>query len=254
MSEDYQLARTLLWSDTDFALSEFVEKYELPQVILVEVGYCGEDERTTFSSDQILTLHALRTNSKIVCIVPPGNAVLVPPSCALKAEVIPMECNDRIVNAQQISSVYKKVKYIRVFETGSTRNNNNIPDTLKVGDILQIKKVDTANKELRCKNTKTDASIVIPTDSTAAFVPLAGPNTYTLAEIQKHFGLPAKMRFTDKRAEMRMRTVPGERQPLMMLSSLDQITAVEEIHDQDVIVTTVCSKPEETVKMFYLFL
>lgn len=248
-SNEYRIAKTLLWSKTDFTLAEFVEQYELPQVVLVEVGYCGNDERTTFSSDQILTLHTVRTNSKILCFVPPGNAVLVPSSCRLKAEVIPMECNDRIVNAHLISTVYKKVKYIRIFEIGLTRNNN-ISNTLKVGDILQIKKVDTGNSVLRCENMKTGEIVMIPTNSTTAFVPLVDPNTHTLAEIQKRYKLPAKIRFTDKRAEMRMRSVPGQRQPSTLLSNLDQITAVEEIQDKDVIVTTVCSNPEETVRMF----
>ena len=251
-SKEYSLAKTLIWSKTDFTLAEFVKQYELPQVVLVEVGYCGIDERTTFSSDQILTLHTVRTNSKIMCVVPPGNAVLVPSSCRLKAEVIPMECNDRIVNAHLISTIYKKVKYIRVFEIGSTRNNN-MSETFKVGDILQIKKVDMTNSVLRCKNIKTEENIMISTDSTTAFVPLADPNTHTLAEIQKSFGLPAKMRFTDKSAELRTRSAPGQRQPTMMLSNLDQITAVEEIQDKDVIVTTVCSDPKETVRIFNFF-
>jgi hypothetical protein len=74
-----------------------------------------------------------------------------------------------------------------------------------------------------------------------------------LAEIQKKFGLPAKVRFLDKRAEIQMRSVPGKRNPprsSTYLSDLGQMIAIEEIQERDVIVTTVCSNLEEKVGVF----
>ena len=253
-SQEYKLAKTLVFSDRDVSLAEFLELYELPQVVEVEVGYCGVDERTTFSSGQILTLHTLRTTSKIVCRVPPNNAVLVPTNCPLKAEVIPMDCYDTIVNAYKLSTIYNKIKYVRVMELGSVWDNNNSLDTTQINDILQIKKIVTSDSVVRCKNLATEQDVSISIDSPAVFVPLVDSNTYTLAEIQKKFGLPAKVRFLDKAAERKLRSVPeksrGRRhlsRSSAYLSDMGQITAMEEIEDSDVFVTTVCSNLEEKV-------
>ena len=250
-SQEYRLAQTLIWSKTDFNLAEFVEQFELPQVVFVEVGYDGGDERTTFSSGQILTLHTVRTVSKIVCQVPPNNAVLVPKDCPLKAEVIPMSCHDTVVTAYKLSTIYRKVKYVRVMEIGSTSWDNNSLDSTKIDDILQIKKVSTSDSVIRCKNLTTEEDVSILIDSTAVFVPLVDSNTYTLAEIQKKFGLPAKIRFLDKDAERKLHSAPKVRRPFSKtspyLSDMGQIKAIEEMQDSDVIVTTVCSNLENKV-------
>jgi hypothetical protein len=256
VSQEYnRLAKSLVWSDQEFSLAEFVKRYELPQVVLVVDGYCGDNERTTFSSGLILTLHTLHTTSKIVCQVPHSNAVVVPTSCPLKAEVIPMDYRDTIVTAHQLSTTYQKIKYVRVMEVGSTWNNNSL-DTLKMNDILQIKKIDSKSSVIRCKNITTAQDVSILIDSTAVFVPLLDSNTYNLAEIQKKFGLPAKVRFSDKRAEIQMRSVPGKRKPSTSstyLSDLGQMTAIEEIQESDVIVTTTCSDLEEKVGAYLVF-
>ncbi|CAB4032427.1 Hypothetical predicted protein, partial [Paramuricea clavata] len=243
--QEYRLAQSLVWSDQEFSLANFVKRYELPQVVLVVVGYCGDTERTTFGRSQVLTLHTLRTTSKIVCQVPNSNAVVVPTSCPLKAEVIPMDCRDTKVTAYQLSTTYQKIKYVRVMEVGSTCNNNSL-DTLKMNDILQIKKIDSKSSVIRCKNLTTAQDVSILFYSTAVFVPLLDSNTYNLAEIQKQFGLPPKVRFSDKTAEIQMRSVPGKPSTSSTyLSDLGQTTAIEEIQESDVIVTTVCSNMEE---------
>ena len=241
VSEEYKLAKSLVWSTHEFSLEEFVETYELPQVVLVEMGYCGENERTTFSKNQILTLHSVQNTSRIVCHVPNKNAILVPSSCELKAEVIPMECNCTTVTAHELSTVYKKIKYIRVKQTSSESSSNYIDD------ILHIKKIDHGSSAIRCRNVKTGEIIFISFDSTSVFVPLVDPTTYTIAEIKKNFRLPAKVRFLDKEAEMIMRYASGRKHPTTLLTNLDQITAVEEINDNHVIVTTVCSNLAEKV-------
>jgi hypothetical protein len=253
VSQEYRLGQSLVWSNQEFSLADFVKRYELPQVVLVLGGYCGDTERTTFGRNQVLTLHTLRTTSKIVCQVPHSNAVVVPTSCPLKAEVIPMDCRDTKVTANQLSTIYQKIKYVRVMEVGSTWNNNSI-DTLKINDILQIKKIDSKNSVIRCKNLTTAQGVSIYIESTAVFVPLLDSNTYNLAEIQKKFGLPAKVRFSDKMAEIQMRSVPEKRQPStssIYLSDLGQMTAIEETQESDVIVTTVCSNLEEKVGVYY---
>ena len=252
VSQEYRLAKSLVWSDQEFSLAEFVKRYELPQVVLVVDGYCGVNERTTFSSGLILTLHTLRTTSKIVCQVPHSNAVVVPTSCPLKAEVMPMDCRDTIVTAYQLSTTYQEIKYVRVMKVGSTWNNNSL-DNLKINDILQIEEINNKSSVIRCKNLTTAQDVSILIDSTAVFVPLLDSNTYNLAEVQKKFGLPAKVRFSDKRAERKLRSVPGKRQPSTYLSDLGQMTAIEEIEESDVIVTTTCSDFEEKVGAYLVF-
>ena len=248
-SEEYKLARTLVWSQQDFTLKEFVEEYQLPQVVSVEVGYCGTNERTSFSSGQILTLHTVQTTNKIVCKLLNGKSILVPSGCELKAEVIPMDCSDTIVTAYKLLNIYKKVKYIRVMEIGSAENNNR-SERFLVNDILQIKKRNTTDNIIQCKNVSSGQIVSISGDCTTVFVPLEDPETYTFAEIQKNFKLPAKVRFLDKKAEMKMRFVPGRAQKSSpFLSNQDQMTAIEEIQDRDVIVTTVCSNVKEQVSM-----
>ena len=252
VSQEYRLAKSLVWSNRDFSLAEFVERYELPQVVLVNIGYCGDDDRTTFGKNQILTLHILLTTSKITCQVAHGNAVLVPTSCPLLAEVIPMDCRETPVTGFQLSTTYHKVKYVRVMELGLTWDNNNL-GTININDILQIKKISKSDSIIRCKNLTADKDVSISIDSGAVFVPLVDSNTYTLAEIQKKFGLPARVRFLSKAAERKLRSVPGRRHHSVYLSDLDQITAIEEIQESDIVVTTVCSNVQEKVGVYLVF-
>ena len=233
-SEEYRLAKSLVWSTREFSLEKFVEKYELPQVVLVESGYCGDNERTTFSKNEILTLHTVQNTSKILCNVPNSNAILVPTSCELKAEILPMDCNNSTLTAHELSTANKKIKYIRVKQTSLESTSRYIDD------MLQIKKIDHDSSTIRCRSVKSGENVLISFDSTEIFVPLIDSTTHTIAEIKKKFGLPAKVRFLDKEAELKMRSASGRRQPTTYLTDLDHITAIEEIQDSHVIATMVC--------------
>ena len=238
-SEEYRLVKSLVWSTREFSLEKFVETYELPQVVLVESGYCGDNERTTFSKNEILTLHTVQNTSKILCNVPNSNAILVPTSCELKAEILPMDCNNSTLTAHELSTVNKKIKYIRVKQTESTSRY--------IDDILQIKKIDHDSSTIRCRSVESGENVLISFGSTEIFVPLIDSTTHTIAEIKKKFGLPAKVRFLDKEAELKMRSASGRRQATTYLTDLDHITAIEEIQDSNVIATTVCCSLAEKV-------
>ena len=238
-SEAYSLAKSLVWSTREFSLEKFVETYELPQVVLVESGYFGRNERTTISKNEILTLHAVQNTSKILCNVPNSNAMLVPTSCELKAEILPMDCNNSTLTAHELSTVNKKIKYIRVKQTESSSRY--------IDDILQIKKIDHDSSTIRCRSVESGENVLISFDSTEIFVPLIDSTTHTIADIKKKFGLPAKVRFLDKKAELKMRSASGRKQPTTYLTDLDHITAIEEVQNSHVLVTTVCSNLAQKV-------
>ncbi|XP_046858002.1 uncharacterized protein LOC124451431 [Xenia sp. Carnegie-2017] len=247
VSSDYKLAKIkIIWSNQRYLLKEFVETFNLPQVVLVKDGYCGEDERTTFGRDQILTLHQLRETNKTVCQTAKGKFILLPSKCEVKAQVLPMNFKNVYISAKQLIETYKKIKYVRVLDVG--KNWCNDPKNLLQGnDTLEIKKIEPNGTGFHCKNLSASHDSYVPSFHVAKFVPLSDPKYYTLAEIKAKYGFPAKIWFTDEGNNDVTFSSPDSRHSKTNLYQLEQLTVVGEIQENDVIVTTVCSSLEEKI-------
>ncbi|XP_046858183.1 uncharacterized protein LOC124451613 [Xenia sp. Carnegie-2017] len=245
-SSEYKLAQTIIWSNQKYLLKKFVKSFNLPQVVLVKDGYCGDDERTTFSKDQILTLHQLRETHKIVCQTSQGKFILLPSKCEVKAQVLSKNFNDVNMTTKQLIEFYKSIKYVRVLEIGANWSDD--PKySFQENDTLEIKKIDPNSAGLRCKNLSTNRDSHIPSHDLAKFVPLQDPNLYSLSKIKAKYGFPAAIWFKENVNNNVTLSLPDASHSTRNLCSLGQLTVVEEIQENDVIVTTVCSSLEEKI-------
>ncbi|XP_046857459.1 uncharacterized protein LOC124450841 [Xenia sp. Carnegie-2017] len=245
-SSEYKLAQTIIWSNRKYLLKKFVQSFTLPQVVLVKDGYCGEDERTTIGRDQILTLHQLRETNTIVCQTAKERFILLPSKCEVKAQVLPMNFNDVSMTMKQLIETYKKIKYVRVVEVGANWSDDP-KSSLEENDTLEIKKIEQNSVGFRCKNLSANHDAFISSNDLAKFVPLSDPKYYTLAEIKTKFGFPAKIWFTDEGNNDVTFSSPDSRHSKTSLCKLERLTVVEEIQENDLIVTTVCASLEEKV-------
>lgn len=68
----------ITWSDECLTLEEYVKKYDLPQLVLVEEGIYEVNASSTFSSGEILKLHSVNTEEKVLCYDEFGNSYCIP--------------------------------------------------------------------------------------------------------------------------------------------------------------------------------
>ena len=241
-SNEAKLLKSLIWSTKEFPLAEFVEKYQLPQVVCVEVGFFGDNESTTLSGGQVLTLHSLQQTTKVVCESPFDGVVVIPLHCPLKFRVLPKDCDHASVTAEQLSTVYRAIKYIRVVK--GQRSKNNTEESLDVDDILMVRSLDTARGLIKCTNVASRQNVSIPLNCDALFSPLLDPGDHTLAEVKKRFGFPAKVYLSDK--DRRGSSCCNDSSS-MSVSSLGTLTVYDEIEDCVVISTTLCDTKHDKV-------
>jgi hypothetical protein len=75
-----------------------------------------------------------------------------------------------------------------------SRNANN-ESTFKVGDIIQIQKIDRKKRSVLCQNTDTKGDMTLSYNSPAIFTPLLDCQKYTLSEVVTNYGLPSRVCF-----------------------------------------------------------
>lgn len=231
-----KLRESLIWSDTHYSLAEFVEKYKLPQVVQVEEGFFDGNERTSLGSGQVLTLHSVHATKKFVCETVFNNAVVIPSSCPLRVVVQPhpQDCQYTKVSTDQLASIFSEIKYVYVLE--GHYNAKYPKESFQTGEVLEIREIDSKNCFVKCKNVTTKRKMSVPFGSKALFAPLVDCKNYTLAEVKQIFGLPAKVRFLEEETK-RCSSSSNETSP-MLVSSLGEITVLEEIEQTLVISTT----------------
>lgn len=238
-SSEYELAQTLIWSNQEYKLKEFVDNFPLPQVVLVKDGYCGNDERTTFSSDQILTLHRLWVTPKVVCQVEYRKNILLPTFCSSLAELLPLDGHEMTLSVRHLLETHRHIKYVRALKVDA-----NWSKSFKRNDVLEIKKIESNSAGIRCKNLSANHDSYISSHDSSTFVALLDPNLYTLAGIKAKHGFPAKIRFVDRNNNIG-NFPPDSEQFTAKLTRLGQMTVIGEIEEKDVIVTVVCANVEE---------
>ena len=237
VSNEDKLIESLIWSKKMYSLAEFVDKYELPQVVCVEIGFYGGTETTTLGGGQVLTLHSLRKTNKVVCEAAFDSAVEISLNCPLKVEVHPKprDCSHATVTVDQLINLYSHIKFIRVLEGHHDKKHSE--ELFKIDDVLKIKHIDHDKCVITCKNVTTNQKVSVPFYCATLFSPLLDPREFTVAEVKERFGFPAKVRFLEKKSEQHL---PSRNEDsAMLVSSLGEVTLLEEIEDTVVISTTV---------------
>ena len=179
----------IVWSSESFTLGQFVEKFTLPQIVIVEDGIYNTDETTTLSSGQIVTLHFTKRTDKIVAKVRQQKEYLIPVNCPCKVEILPNICEDRYFSVADVLHDYPS--FIRVV-------HNSPPSMgLTAGDILKLR---GTFEEDRCKfleferHDKIRDRVRLPLEFCAAFDPLAEVGERHLQDVLEM--MPVRVKFS----------------------------------------------------------
>ena len=199
--EDKDLAESLglLWSDSEFGLSEFLDIFPLPQLVQVSEGVYGESDESTLPAGQTLTLHVVKETKMFRGYTYNGDDVLVPLNCPQKVEVRPQSVSLEYDTVEQLYGIFVagRVKYVRVTKDHSSH----FPERcLKAGQKLKIEYL-TRDKSLGKKPTlvcldEQGCEVCLAMDVQGGFQPLADNSEYFLAELTDHFPLPVYVQFT----------------------------------------------------------
>ena len=195
MANDTDLIGSFIWSKTHKNLSNFLKDYQLPQIVRVVDGFCGKNENTTISSEQILALHEIHSVRKLLGTDSSDTKVTIALSCPTQVLVCPSKCKYKSCSVENFKSIFPKVQYVRVKSCGPRSKNANNESTFKVGDIIQIQNIDRKKKSVLCQNTDTKGDMTLSYNSPAIFTPLLDCQKYTLSEVVTNYGLPSRVCF-----------------------------------------------------------
>ncbi|XP_070534421.1 uncharacterized protein [Ptychodera flava] len=78
------------WTKTKYSLKKFTKNYKLPQIVKVMSGWCGNDEKETISSGQILRVARKFNQTRVVAEDGFGRHISIPKDYRLKFNVLPI--------------------------------------------------------------------------------------------------------------------------------------------------------------------
>ena len=79
---------SLDWSEEEYQLTDFVNKFTLPQVVRVEQGFHSGDDDTALGGGQVLTIHVVKEADTVVAKDAQERKVYIPKTCSQKVEVL----------------------------------------------------------------------------------------------------------------------------------------------------------------------
>lgn len=102
----------LEWSSKSFKISDFLQKFTLPQVVKVIEGFYGENEETSLGADQILSLHCMKSTDKLLGKDYRGKEINIPLHCQNKVEVRPSNMKDVYDNVEELCTAFPR--FVRI--------------------------------------------------------------------------------------------------------------------------------------------
>ena len=244
MADESELIKTLIWSNEEYSLAQFITEYPLPQLVRVVDGYYSTNEDTCLGAYQVLALHDVHSTPKVLGNDHFGKPVAIPLDCTTKALVCPLK--SKFVtdcSVQALKSVYPKIEYVRVESTKEGESNDD--QSVRVNDLLKITKLDKKTKLVHFQNIDTKQQVSLDYSHPALFTPLLDSRKYSLAEIKQIYGFPARVRFLNEGGgDVRRKANAGRGSP-STVSNLGEVVLREEKTETAVIATTIGGKLEE---------
>ena len=246
MADESELIETLIWSNEEYGLAQFIKEYPLPQIVRIVDGYYSTNEETCLGAYQVLALHDVHSTPKVLGNDHFGKPIAIPLDCTTKALVCPLK--SKLVTdctVQALKSVYPKIEYVRVESTKAEESNDD-DQSVRVADLLKITKLDKKTKLVHFQNIDTKQQVSLGYSHPALFTPLLDSRKYSLAEIKQIYGFPARVRFLNERGGdgVRRKANVGRGSP-STVSSLGEVVLREEKTETAVIATTIGGKLEE---------
>lgn len=226
----------LTWSQAEFSLSDFVDKFPLPQIVKVQEGYYGPDEDSCLGADQILFLHALKHTEKVQARDVRKRELHIPLNCSQKIEIRPSNLKEAFESVADLAKVFtsKKIpQFVRVTQGYSSDDDTiciNPGDKLKLIKVVSLCNVECLQVE-HCNDT-SGFSMKIPLDVTAQFQPLTDGHEYYIKEAVALIPMPFFFQFVNPL------NISDTGESSVFNSTLGVLRAEKTYHDSSVMCTT----------------
>lgn len=192
-------ADNLTWSSEEFTLSDFVDKFPLPQIVKVQEGYYGPDEDSCLGADQILFLHAVKHTEKVQARDRRKRHLHIPLNCSQKVELRPSNLKDVYESVSEVAKIIHNFpKFVRVTQGYYSMDGDNV--SLNPGDKLKLMRIVPGEQDdyLIVENQdRTGFPIRIPLSAQAGFQPLIDGREYYLKEATTMTPIPFFFQFID---------------------------------------------------------
>lgn len=188
--------RNLIWSDIEYRLFEFVDRFPLPQIVKVQEGYYGPTEDSCIGAEQILTLHCVKTTEKVLARDRKKRELHIPLNCSQKVELRPAEFRGIYETVEEISRI--PARFVRVTQ-GYYLEEEAV--SLNPGDKLEVIRVEHGiggKEDCVVFLTEERNPIRLPFSVSAGFQSLLDGREYYLKELMmSSFKLPVYFQFTE---------------------------------------------------------
>lgn len=186
----------LIWSDIEYRLFEFVDRFPLPQIVKVQEGYYGPTEDSCIGAEQVMTLHCIKTTEKVLARDRKKRELHIPLNCSQKVEIRPADFRGIYETVEEISRI--PTKFVRVTQ-GYYLEEEAV--SVNPGDKLEVIRVEygIGGKE-NCILFRTEERnpIRLPFSVSAGFQSLFDGREYYLKELlTSSLKLPIYFQFTD---------------------------------------------------------
>lgn len=186
----------LVWSDVEYRLFEFVDRFPLPQIVKVQEGYYGPTEDSCIGAEQILTLHCVKTTEKVLARDRKKRELNIPLNCSQKVELRPADFRGIYETVEEISRI--PTKFVRVTQ-GYYLEEESV--SLNPGDKLEVIRAEHGlggKEDCMLFRTEERHPIRLPFSVSAGFQSLLDGREYYLKELMtSSLKLPVYFQFTD---------------------------------------------------------
>ncbi|KAL9980530.1 hypothetical protein ACROYT_G009132 [Oculina patagonica] len=186
----------LVWSDFEYRLFEFVDRFPLPQIVKVQEGYYGPTEDSCIGAEQVLTLHSVKTTEKVLARDRKKKELHIPLNCSQKVELRPADFRGIYETVEEISRI--PTRFVRVTQ-GYYLEEEAV--SVNPGDKLEVVRVEHGiggKEDCVLFRTEERNPIRLPFSVSAGFQTLLDGREYYLKELMTSaLKLPVYFQFID---------------------------------------------------------
>lgn len=190
MKDDVDL-ETIKWSEDIYTLEEFLKKLDLPQIVCVRDGYYDLEDITTLSTDQVLTLHTVKTCRMVKGLSESNEEISIPTNIQGKVEVMP----------NKLPKMYKSVKAVSKDGPKMVISlHNHVWLGIMANDVLKLETVKRKRlKEfLCCSFVNKEGYVDLPMSYEACFQSYEAPKCIEVKQIESHLQMPCYVKIHAK--------------------------------------------------------
>ena len=180
--------KNIQWSDESLPLSEFVTTYPFPQLVQVAEGFDGGFDESSLSSGQVLKIHTLTTERKLLCYDRHNKEVHIPMHTGQKVVLRPENYDTVYQRVADLSRAKPIPPFVEVTR-GYYNVDSNVDYELSVepGEKLEVVNDNVTWQKKKSKfmtfRNMEGVKLKIPFDCVAGFKPLVDNKEHLLADV-----------------------------------------------------------------------